>query len=127
MAHNGRREAVALCLASGCTVRDAAREAGCGERTVHTWLTDPAFRNRVSQVRTELFGRAVGRLSRLAGRAADSLGELLEAQNESVRLQAAKTILEAGARLREALELAQRLDDVEARLGPEARPEEYQP
>jgi hypothetical protein len=116
MAHNGRREVVALGLAAGRTVRDAAREAGCGERSVHRWLGDPAFRGRVAALRTELFGLAAGRLSELACRAAETLGALLEAKNESVRLQAAKAVLECGTRLHESLDIARRLEDLEGRL-----------
>jgi transposase-like protein len=116
MARNGRREAVALSLASGCTVREAARQAGCGERTIHTWLGDDAFRRRVAEVRTDLFSQAVGNLSRLAGKAAEALGALLEAKNESVRLQAARAVLEGGMKMHEALDLAARLAALEARL-----------
>lgn len=127
MAQNGRRrEAVALCLASGCTVRDAAREAGCGERTLHRWLAeDPAFRQRVEALRSQLFSLAVGKLSRLAGRAADTLSELLTAKNESVRLQTAKAILECGPKLRESLELARRMEALEAQFGGQPPAEEH--
>jgi transposase len=125
MARNGRREAVALALASGQTVREAAKGAGCGERTVHTWLADDAFRRRVAEVRTDLFAQAVGRLSRLAGQAADTLGDLLGSKNDPVRLQAARAILEGGLRLHEALDLATRLESLEARLA--ATPPEEAP
>jgi hypothetical protein len=129
MAANGRRrEAVALCLASGSGVRDAAKEAGCGERTVHRWLAeDPAFRRRVDDLAAELFSQAVGKLSRLAGQAADTMGELLTAKNESVRLQAAKAVLECGLKVREMLVLTRDLEDLKKQIEAQGQPSWCQP
>jgi hypothetical protein len=117
MARNGRRWAVALALATGRTVRDAAAACGAGERTVYTWLKDPAFVGRVAQVRSELFALAVGRLAGLAGGAADALGGLLASASEAVRLQAARAVLEYGPRLRESDALAREIDDLKRQLG----------
>ena len=117
MARNGRRWAVALALAAGRTVRDAAAAGGAGERTVYTWLKDPAFVERVAQVRSELFALAVGRLAGLAGTAADALGGLLASASEAVRLQAARAVLEYGPRLRESDALAREIEDLKRQLG----------
>jgi hypothetical protein len=119
MARNGRRWAVALALAAGRTVRDAAAACGVGERTVYTWLKDPAFAERVAQVRSELFALAVGKLAGLAGGAADALGGLLASASEAVRLQAARAVLEYGPRLRESDALAREIDDLKRQLGDE--------
>jgi transposase-like protein len=116
MAVNGKREAAALALAIGKNVKAAARASHVGERTLHRWLGDEDFQRRVTQVRAELFGCAVGKLARLAGKAADALAKLLRSESDSVRLQAARTILESGNRLREAVEVEQRLAAVEERL-----------
>ena len=54
MAHNGklkRDDGLVLALARGLTVRQAAGEAGFGERTAHRRLDDPEFRRRVSVVK----------------------------------------------------------------------------
>src|SRR5688572_8750882 len=89
----GRREAAALALATGRTVRDAAEKSGVGLRTLHRWLAEDAdFRRLVTRVRSELFDRAVGRLADGAARAAEALTALLDSQSESVRLQAGKAI-----------------------------------
>jgi hypothetical protein len=113
-AQNGRREAVALALASGRTVRDAAHETGVGERTVHTWLTDESFCALVTATRADLFTLAVGKLADLAGLAADALKGLLTSQSESIRLQAARAVLEYGPRFRESVEFDERLRALEA-------------
>lgn len=105
-----RQEAVALLLASGSSVRSAARRSRVGERTVHRWLDEDArFRGRVQELREQLFAQAVGVLTRLAGKAARRLNKLLDSPNEAIRLGACRTVLEAGPRLRE-------LTDFEARL-----------
>ena len=57
----------------------------------------------------------------------DALGGRLTAQSEAVRLQAAKAVLECGPRLRESLELARRLEALEAERGGQALPEEDRP
>jgi len=57
MAENGRRKgdaALLLALASGETVRDAARLAGIGERTATRRLADSTFRRRAVELRAEM-------------------------------------------------------------------------
>jgi hypothetical protein len=112
----GKREAAALALAGGLSLRQAARQCGVGQRTVFRWHTDPAFRQRFAQLRTQLFDRAVGRLSRLGGKAARELGNLLASADERTRLGAAKAILALGCQVRDAEEITQRLEELERRL-----------
>jgi hypothetical protein len=92
------------------------------ERTVYRRLKDPAFRRRVAETRSALLSEAVGRLIALAGKAADALGDLLSSDRDLIKLQAAKSVLELGPRLREAGELAERLEALERRVatGPAA-------
>jgi hypothetical protein len=119
MAENGRRkgeDTLLLALASGQTVRDAARAAGVGERTAARRWADPAFRRRVTRLRAELVERATGQLADGMAEAVATLRRLLTAEGESVRLGAARSILELGNRLREAVELEGRLRAVEDRL-----------
>ena len=119
MAENGRKnvdDALVLALATGLSVPAAAQRAGASERTAYRRLDDPAFRSRIAQARSALFAEAVGRLAGLAGKAADALGELLTSDRDLVKLQAAKGVLELGPKLREAGELAERLDALERRM-----------
>lgn len=119
MAENGRRKgdaALALALASGQTVRDAAAAAGIGERTATRRLADPDFRRHVADLRADMVQRALGRMADGMADAAATLRMLLKAEGESVRLGAARSILELGNKLRESVELEQRLADLEQRL-----------
>jgi hypothetical protein len=119
MAENGRGKgdtALQLALAAGQTVRDAARAAGIGERTAGRRLADPAFRRRVCELRAEMVQRALGKMADGMAEAADTLRQLLRAEGESVRLGAARSILELGNKLRESAELEERLAALEGRL-----------
>ena len=97
MAEIGRRKgdgALLAALAAGHTVRDSARQAGIGERTAARRLADPEFRQRVAALRADMIGRALGRLSDTARKAVDKLRDLLSAGSDSVKLGAARSILE---------------------------------
>jgi hypothetical protein len=101
--------ALLVALARGETVRDAAREAKLGERTAWRRMSDPEFRRRLSQIRADVMDRATGRLADAASDAARTLRALLDAESETVRLGAARAILELGTKLRETGELEERL------------------
>jgi hypothetical protein len=55
--------ALLTALASGQSVKSAARAAGVSERTAFRRVADPVFRQAVSQARAELLARAVGLLA----------------------------------------------------------------
>jgi hypothetical protein len=119
MTGNGRRkgdDALLLALAAGRPVRDAAGSAGLGERTARRRLADPDFRRRVVEARGEMVARALGKMADGMAEAADTLRQLLRAEGESVRLGAARSILELGNKLRESVELEQRLAALEEQL-----------
>jgi hypothetical protein len=126
MAAHGRKSAdraLALALASGLTVEAAARQASVAPRTAYRRLADPGFRREVDALRADMVEQALGRLTEGMTAATDTLRALLSARSESVRLAAARSILELGPRLREASELEQRMRDLEDRLDtPEDQP-----
>ena len=109
-------------LAAGQTVLDAAREAGLSEKTAHRRLAEPEFRRRVAAARDQMLARAVGQLTDAATEAVATLRELLAADALAVRLGAARSILDLGRRLREALELDARLTELEGRLSADDNP-----
>jgi hypothetical protein len=111
-----RQEAAALALASGCTLAAAAVASKAGERTINTWLAKvPALRRRISELRADMTSQSLGRMANAMSDAADVLKRLLEAESESVRLSAARSILELGVKLRETVEFEERLVALEAR------------
>lgn len=118
MAHRGRRNAdepLALALARGVTLRDAAAEVGIGERTATRRWADPDFRRLVFRYRADLAGRAVGELADAMSAAAKTLRGLLDCESPAVRLGAARSLLEIGMKAREALDLEERVRALEDR------------
>lgn len=114
----------ALAVASGTSVREAARSSGLSERTGYRRLQDPTFRRRVSEIRALFLGEAVGRLSEAANEAVSTLKALLAARSEPVRLSAARAILELGPKLREQAELEERIAALERAAREEQHGEE---
>ncbi|QDU39218.1 Helix-turn-helix domain of resolvase [Maioricimonas rarisocia] len=111
---------IALLVAAGQSVAAVAEQTGVSRRTIYRRLEQAEFRTRVRDLRADMVDQAAGYLSRTAVKAVRTMESLLDSDSDTVRLGAARSILETGMRLRESAEFAQRLADVEARLeGPE--------
>jgi hypothetical protein len=109
--------AIVAALAGGATVVEAAKRAKVAERTVYRRLEDPTFRQHVTDARSEMVSQAVGGLAQAMSAASMTLTLLLAPTvAPSVRLGAARAILELGSKLRESEELEQRLAVVEEAL-----------
>jgi hypothetical protein len=116
MAASGRKSAdaaLALALAAGLAVEAAAGQAGVSARTAYRRWADPAFQQRVAELRADMVQRALGKLADGAAAAVDTLRKLLQAKADTVKLGAARSILEQCNKLREAVELEQRLQALE--------------
>ncbi len=109
--------ALIAALATGATRQEAATRAGLSKTTVYRRLADPAFRRRVSAAWSELIDAAVGRLADATTEACQTLRDLLGADSESVRLAAARGILELAHKYHESAELAERIAVLEERFG----------
>lgn len=118
-----RQEAVALGVAGGLSLAAAARKAKVGVPTAKNWSAkSPDFRRRVQELRSEMTSQALGRLVDGMVSAAETLGFLSrKGKSEMVRLSAARSILELGTKLRETVELSDRIDALEAGHSPNAK------
>lgn len=110
---------IVLALARGESVRRSARLAGVSERTVRRRLEDLEFRKSVRDARADSVERASSQMSHAMTEAVLTLRHLLTAGSDSVRLGAARSILEIGCRLREVVELDDRLTQLEQSLEPQ--------
>jgi hypothetical protein len=106
-------EELILAVAGGAGVREAAEQAGVDERTARRRLADADFRRAVSQARGRMFDAARGRLAGLASKAVETLERLMESDQPSVALGAAKAVSELGPRLRESTEFEERINRLE--------------
>jgi hypothetical protein len=111
-----QQKAIAALL-SEPTIAAAAAKVGIGERTLHTWLREPAFADTYTSARHEAVNQAIGRLQHATGIAVDALIEVLDTEYTpapaAVRVSAAKTILEYAVRFRELDELERRIAELE--------------
>ena len=103
-------------LAGGAAVADAARAAGMSEATAYRRLRDEGFKRRVDEARAEILARAVAMLTHASVRAVATLEGLLDSELDFARLAAARAILDVGIRMREQLDLAERLAALERQL-----------
>ena len=100
-------------LAAGKTIGEAASIAEISERTAHRRLADPAFRQRVMEVRHSAIASATAVL--LAGMkdASRVLNLLLVHENPRIQLTAAVKSIELAAKLNAMTELERRLQQLE--------------
>lgn len=108
-----KQERAALAVARGLTNAEAAKQAGCGERTLKTWKGIPAFRERVAEIRAEMTARALGRLTEGLDFAVTALRKMLTAKSEQSRMSAIRTLFDVTLKLKEQTELEDRMAALE--------------
>lgn len=107
---------LALELASGLTVKDAAAKVGVSESCAQRKLReDPAYRAKVEDLRAGLLAQASGLLVASMTEAVTTLRGLLTAESEMARLGAARSILELAIKVRETVDLSQQIAALQAR------------
>jgi hypothetical protein len=116
-------EALLTALACGATVDNAARSAHVSTRTAHRRLADPAFQQRLQNLKADMVQRTVGMLTAAGMESAKTLITLQDHSNPgAVRLGASRTVLELGMKLREAADLGARIAALEAQVKANSSP-----
>jgi hypothetical protein len=105
--------ALVVHLASGVSPATAAKLAGISEATCYRRLADEAFRQRVDAARSSFWERALGILSKGATESATALRKLLHSEDGRLQLQAAKIVLEQGIKVRDQVDISQRIAALE--------------
>lgn len=112
----GGKDLFPILIAHGKSVAAAGRIAGVSRATAYRWAKEPEVRERVQEIRSETLAEAAGSLAASATEAAQALRRLLHSHNEGIVLAAARSILAAAVQIREAVELEERLQRIEALL-----------
>ncbi len=116
MARRQPDETLLLALACGATVPNAARQSGLSERTIYRRLADPEFRQKMRESRAEMSQRALGMLTAASLEAVKTLLSLQKDNVQaSVRLGAARAVLELGSKMRGDVDFEERLCALEER------------
>jgi hypothetical protein len=120
MARDGKRGAdpkLPMTLACGANVELAARQAGISESTVRRRLKDPAFIAKLNKLRAEVHVRIAYQLAAASTEGVRTMVRLMKETNSgSVRLGAARSVVELSAKVRETADLAVRINEPERRL-----------
>jgi hypothetical protein len=117
--HGAASDAVRQCaileLLTGRTFGVAARAVGVHERTLRKWATeDEAFRAELKAAQQAMFEAGMNRIQGLTARAVDTFAELMGTdQPPTVRLGAARTVLEMGVHQYDAETIRKKLAEVE--------------
>ena len=110
-------DALVVAPACGAAVEAATRQCGLSERTVYSRMRAADFQARVKLVRSDMVRRSAGLLSAAAGQAVQTLLELMRPPTPpTVRLGAARAVLELGLKVRELAELEVEVRALEERL-----------
>lgn len=109
----GKRRLLAILIASGRTVRDAAPRAGVGESTAYHWYAQPEFRAEIDELRQQCADAALGKVTALLTAASDRLAVLVNDPNSSVSMGAVRTVFDVRSKLRADAGLAQKVEELE--------------
>jgi hypothetical protein len=98
-------------LLSEPTIKQAAEAARIGERTLHTWLGEPAFDSAYRKARRAAVAQATAQLQRASAEAVAVLTQIMNnATNKAAdRISAASKVLDMAIK-------AVELDDLDARI-----------
>jgi HEAT repeat protein len=117
---NGRRNAddqLLMALTCGVTVENSARDVEISPRTAYCRLTNPTFRQRLQTLRGDRVLRTADTRTAAATEAVRTLLELLKnPASPSVRLGAARTVLEIGMKVLKMADLEARLAELDQRM-----------
>jgi hypothetical protein len=111
-----RDELLATLVATGATIKAAGDELQLSVRQAYRIAAGPAFKARVSEIRTEAMTAALGSLAQFARAAAERLSALTSCGDLSVELRASTAILDRFGKLSESVDLRQRVELLEKQV-----------
>lgn len=107
----------ALAVASGASIGRWARENKVPERTAYGWSMLPEFKTLVASNRQTIVSRAVGVLVKHSTAAARELARLVKnGESDSIRLAAARTLIDQVIALGNHAEAARVLAEMQTRI-----------
>jgi hypothetical protein len=109
-----KQEQAIAALLSEPTIAMAATKVGISEPTLGRWLADPSFKARYRDARRDVVEAAIGRLQHAAAAAVDALTRNLTCGIPAVEVGAAKSVLDQAIRAVELIDLAERVEALEA-------------
>jgi hypothetical protein len=113
-----KKTSLALAIARGQSIDAWAKKNEVPRSTAFRWASEPNVRREVEATRRRALGRAIGRLSSVALKAADGILTLAKgAESESVQLRACRAILADQMAVAKFSDLEFRMVEIEEQLG----------
>ena len=112
-----KKTSLALAIARGQSIDAWANKNDVPRSTAFRWASDPKVRREVEATRRRALGRAIGRLSSVAMKAANGIVTLAKgADSESVQLRAWRAILADQMAVSKFSDLEYRMAEIEEQL-----------
>ncbi len=110
-------------LMSNFTIQDAAKSLGISPNTIYIALRDETFAQAYKEARHKAVEHSITMLSRASSLAVSTLVQIVEdtQQKSSVRVNAAKSILEFSFRGYETEQLVERVEKLEKAIAEQSR------
>ena len=110
-----RQVAALEILVSGGNMTEAAKAAGISPRTLERWLTRPEFSGALQAMQTTVLKSITSRLTGLAGKAVDTLAELLSGEGvlDAIKARVAVAALDSVMKWHQGMALEERLATIE--------------
>ncbi len=116
MAKNVRKkgqDTFAISLASGNTIKVAAKAAGITERTAYRRAESPELQEEVNQLRDKMRSQAIGIAAVGMAEATVVLRMLMQKGKDSIKLGAARALLQVGDRMWNSEQLSLKLKELD--------------
>lgn len=104
-------------LLTAPSVEKAAKAAGLSKATLLRWMQEAAFQQAYREARRRVVEATIGRLQSVTAEAVKALHAALTCTTPTVRVSAARAILEFSFRSVELMDLEERLAALEQRVG----------
>ena len=103
-------------LVAGNSIHVAAKIAGVGERTAHTWLKQTTFKKAYQDAKQAAFEESLESLRKCATEAIATLKRNLTAEESAVQVRAASILLSNAIQVHKIEQLEQRIAELEEAL-----------
>ena len=107
------KQKAVLALVEYGSVSRAAAECKLSRQTLYRWLKEPLFASALKEASSEQVSELSRRLTAITLKAVDRLERLLDSDSEQQRRLAADSVLTHALRLRELVELEERITNLE--------------
>lgn len=115
LARKVSRESAITALVANPSIKAAASACGISEKTMHLWLNDPAFASELKKAQDATTKAAMRRVIISVNAAVSVLEEIMRdaVVSPAARVSAARTLLDSALRVRETIDIEDRMAAIE--------------